>query len=133
MRQAGGDGYLVVLTDLDTEDWRRPGVDAIVRAGTPTGGAGAVVMLHDSGGDRSETVAALEILVPRLIAQGYRLTTVSEALGLPRAAVAGPGTRLRGQALRYAQLGGAGLAWLLTWLMLIAITLAGVRLLVQVA
>ena len=70
MRQAGGAGYLVVLADLDTEDWRRPGVPAIVQAATPAAGAGAVVMMHDSGGDRSQTVAALAVLLPRLQAQG---------------------------------------------------------------
>ncbi len=132
MRQAGRDGYLVVLDDLDTEDWRKPGVEAIADAGTPTGGAGAVVMMHDSGGDRSQTVAALEILLPRLAAQGYRVTTVSEALGLPAAQPAALGPRLRGHALRWAQLLGAGLAKLMTWLMVIALVLSGIRLLVQV-
>ncbi len=132
MRQAGQAGYLVVLTDLDTEDWRRPGVPAIVKLGTPAGGAGAVVMMHDSGGDRSQTVAALKVLLPRLAAQGYRFTTVSAALGLPPAPVAPVGQRLRGHALRWAQLLGGWLAQLLTWLMLIAVGLSGLRLLVQV-
>jgi peptidoglycan/xylan/chitin deacetylase (PgdA/CDA1 family)/glycosyltransferase involved in cell wall biosynthesis len=132
MREAGRAGYLLVLTDRDTEDWRRPGVPAIVAAATPPGGAGAVVMMHDSGGDRSQTVAALEVLLPRLTAQGYRFTTVSEALGLPADPVAPIGQRLRGQALRYAQLGGAALARLMTVLMLLAVLLAGLRLLVQV-
>src|SRR5437764_6509794 len=133
MRQAGGAGYLVVLADLDTEDWRRPGVPAIVQAATPAAGAGAVVMMHDSGGDRSQTVAALAVLLPRLQAQGYRFTTVSAALGLPGSPPATFGQRLRGQALRWAQLAGGWLAAGLTWLMLVAITLSGLRLMVQVA
>src|SRR5204862_7872482 len=54
LRRTGGAGYLVVLADLDTGDWRRPGVPAIVAAGTPAGGAGAVGMLHDGGGERAQ-------------------------------------------------------------------------------
>jgi len=88
--------------------------------------------MHDSGGDRSQTVATLKVLLPRLAAQGYRFTTVSAALGLPPAPVAPVGQRLRGHALRWAQLLGGWLAQLLTWLMLIAVGLSGLRLLVQV-
>src|SRR5512132_4189332 len=49
--------YRVVYADLDTNDWAKPGVSAIVRAALPKGHKGAVVMLHDGGGDRSQTVA----------------------------------------------------------------------------
>jgi cellulose synthase/poly-beta-1,6-N-acetylglucosamine synthase-like glycosyltransferase/peptidoglycan/xylan/chitin deacetylase (PgdA/CDA1 family) len=132
MRRIGGAGYLVVLADLDTQDWQRPGVASIVAAVRPANGAGAVVMMHDSGGDRSQTVAALRVLLPRLQAQGYRFVTVSEALGLPPLARAGLGQRLRGSALRWAQLVAAWTARVLTVLMLIAVILAGLRLLVQV-
>lgn len=78
-------GYRVVYTDLDTEDWRKPGVEAIVAAGTPAEGRGAVVMLHDGGGDRAETVAALERLIVKLKAEGYTFDTVSEAVKVPSA------------------------------------------------
>ena len=77
--------YRVVLASLDTEDWRTPGVDKIVAAGTPTDGAGAVIMLHDGGGDRSETVAAVEQLITTLQAQGYEFRTVTQAAGAPSA------------------------------------------------
>ncbi|MFC7484686.1 polysaccharide deacetylase family protein, partial [Luedemannella flava] len=63
LRDLAGNGLLVVLADRDTEDWRRPGVDAIVANATPPAGRGAVVMLHDSGGDRSQTVTALGLLL----------------------------------------------------------------------
>ncbi len=132
LRLAGRAGYLVVLTDLDTEDWRRPGVPAIVAAGTPAGGAGAVVMLHDGGGDRAQTVAALDVLIPQMQARGYRFTTVSAALGLPAAPVALPSQRLRGRVVRWAQLTGAALARSLTVLTLVAIVLSGLRLVIQV-
>ena len=52
MRQAGEMGYLVTLADLDSEDWRRPGRERIVTAALPTGGRGAVVLMHDGGGNR---------------------------------------------------------------------------------
>ena len=131
LRQVAGAGYLIVLADHDTEDWKRPGVKAIVTAARPARGAGAVVMMHDSGGDRAQTVAALETLLPRMQAQGYRFVTISEGLGLPGAPTASAGQRWRGQALRLAQLTGAWLAHAMTVLMLIAVVLAGLRLLVQ--
>ncbi|MGW7457854.1 bifunctional polysaccharide deacetylase/glycosyltransferase family 2 protein [Streptomyces sp. NPDC054797] len=81
--QAGLDGYLTVLTTQDSEDWRRPGVAGIVANSTPQGSDGQVLLMHDAGGDRSQTVAALEQLIPRLKAGGFRFTTVSEAVGLP--------------------------------------------------
>ena len=131
LRELGQAGYLVVLADLDSEDWRRPGVPAIVAATTPKAGAGAVVMMHDSGGDRSQTVAALRDLLPRLAQEGYRFTTVSEALRLPAEPAAPSGQRLRGYALRVAQLGADWLVRLMTILLAIAVVLAGARLAVQ--
>jgi cellulose synthase/poly-beta-1,6-N-acetylglucosamine synthase-like glycosyltransferase/peptidoglycan/xylan/chitin deacetylase (PgdA/CDA1 family) len=131
LRRIGSAGYLVALADHDTEDWRRPGVDAIVRAARPARGAGAVVMMHDSGGDRAQTVAALERLIPALQGQGYRFVTVSEGLRLPAAAPASAGERHRGQALRLAQLSGGWLTSAMTVLMLIAVVLTALRLLVQ--
>ncbi|WP_344944455.1 bifunctional polysaccharide deacetylase/glycosyltransferase family 2 protein [Actinomadura miaoliensis] len=87
-------GYVTVLADRDTGDWRRPGVERIVeraigpapgKGASPGGRArpGAIVMLHDSGGDRAQTVAAVDRLLTRLSARGYRFTTVSRAVGLP--------------------------------------------------
>ncbi len=80
--QAGQDGYLVVLTTLDTTDWARPTVAHIVAAAMPHGGRGAIVMFHDGGGDRSQTVAALPAIIIRLRAEGYRFATVTGALRL---------------------------------------------------
>jgi cellulose synthase/poly-beta-1,6-N-acetylglucosamine synthase-like glycosyltransferase/peptidoglycan/xylan/chitin deacetylase (PgdA/CDA1 family) len=59
-------GYITVLADLDGRDWERPGVPAIVRNSTPKNGRGAIVLLHDAGGDRSQTVKALDVLIPQL-------------------------------------------------------------------
>jgi peptidoglycan/xylan/chitin deacetylase (PgdA/CDA1 family)/glycosyltransferase involved in cell wall biosynthesis len=82
LRNAAADGYLTALTSLDSEDWRRPGVDRIVANATPKGSAGQVLLLHDGGGDRAQTVAALGRLLPRLAGQGVTFATVSDAVGM---------------------------------------------------
>ncbi|WP_246192554.1 polysaccharide deacetylase family protein [Kitasatospora atroaurantiaca] len=56
---------------VDTRDWARPGAPAIVATVQRDLRPGGVVLLHDAGGDRSQTVAALKQLLPWLIAQGY--------------------------------------------------------------
>jgi cellulose synthase/poly-beta-1,6-N-acetylglucosamine synthase-like glycosyltransferase/peptidoglycan/xylan/chitin deacetylase (PgdA/CDA1 family) len=132
MLRAGRTGHVLVLSDRDTKDWARPGVPAIVRAAQPARGAGAIVTMHDAGGDRRQTVQALDTLIPRLRAQGYRFVTVSAGLGMPAAPVATTAERWRGAAVRIAQLAGGGLARLMTLLMVIALTLGGLRLLLQV-
>ncbi|MGW4290243.1 bifunctional polysaccharide deacetylase/glycosyltransferase family 2 protein [Streptomyces sp. NPDC004673] len=81
----GGRGYLIVLNDRDSEDWRRPGAEEIIRRATPAKGKGAVVLMHDSGGDRSQTVQAIDTLLPRLQHEGYRFQTLTEALDAPSA------------------------------------------------
>ena len=80
--RAGRDGYLVVLANLDTTDWARPGVARIVAAATPRGRRGAIIMFHDGGGDRAQTVAALPAIITQLRARGYRFTTVTGGLHL---------------------------------------------------
>ncbi|WP_051110589.1 bifunctional polysaccharide deacetylase/glycosyltransferase family 2 protein [Longispora albida] len=124
-------GHLLVLADLDTRDWERPGADAIVRNATPQGTAGAVVLMHDAGGDRSQTVAALDRLLPQLKARGYRFTTVSEGLGLPGMAGAGLGTKSKGVALATAQQGAGGVVSVLEWLLAIGLGLGTLRAVVQ--
>ncbi len=106
--------YRVVLTDLDTRDWARPGVDAILREATPRGSRGAVIMLHDGGGDRSQTVAALDRLIPALQAHGYTFETVSQAAGVGRPwHSAGVAQRARGSAVTSAVRAGRWLVGVL--------------------
>ncbi|WP_189268257.1 bifunctional polysaccharide deacetylase/glycosyltransferase family 2 protein [Streptomyces fuscichromogenes] len=89
----GSRGYITVVNDRDSEDWRKPGVGRIVRNATPGAGKGAIVLMHDSGGDRHQTVQALDRLLPRLQQQGYTFDNLTEALNAPSAhtPVAGPG------------------------------------------
>jgi len=128
------DKYLVVLTDLDTKDWSNPGTKAIVAASTPEPGRGAVVMMHDGGGDRSQTVASVDQLLTALEPQGYRFTTVSEGLGMSEASTAATaGSQLRGTALRVAQLAAGWLTTLMMVLLAVALGLGLLRLPVQVS
>ena len=64
---------------IDSEDWRRPGSSAIeqrILKAKP----GSVILMHDGGGNRSQTVEALRSALPKLKAQGYRFVTVDELL-----------------------------------------------------
>jgi cellulose synthase/poly-beta-1,6-N-acetylglucosamine synthase-like glycosyltransferase/peptidoglycan/xylan/chitin deacetylase (PgdA/CDA1 family) len=101
LQDAGAHGYLVVLTNRDSEDWQRPGVAKIISNVLPASGTpGLLVMMHDSGGDRSQTVAALDQLIPMLKARGYTFTTVTGAVGLPSPiAPASTGQQWRGRIL----------------------------------
>ncbi len=84
-----GLGYYTVGMQIDPDDWRNPGVDTIVKATIEQAvdGAGHVVLLHDGGGDRSQTVAALPQIIDGLRAHGFELVTISNLLGLTRDAV----------------------------------------------
>jgi cellulose synthase/poly-beta-1,6-N-acetylglucosamine synthase-like glycosyltransferase/peptidoglycan/xylan/chitin deacetylase (PgdA/CDA1 family) len=77
----GSRGYITVVNDADSEDWRKPGVAKIIHRITPKNGKGEVALLHDSGGDRDQTLRALVRFVPRMQARGYRFQNLTEALG----------------------------------------------------
>ncbi|MCK8436495.1 glycosyltransferase [Streptomyces sp. D2-8] len=81
----GSKGYITIVNDTDSEDWRRPGAEQIIRNATPKNGNGAIVLMHDSGGDRSQTVAALDRYVSGLTDKGYRFNTLTAALDAPSA------------------------------------------------
>ncbi|MEV7870507.1 bifunctional polysaccharide deacetylase/glycosyltransferase family 2 protein [Streptomyces sp. NPDC088124] len=81
----GSRGYITVLNDRDSEDWKRPGVEEIIKRATPKGDKGALVLMHDSGGDRSQTVAALGRYLPEMQQRGFTFANLTEALGAPSA------------------------------------------------
>ena len=57
---------------VDPRDWARPGVSEIIATIMRTTRSGSIILEHDGGGDRSQTVAALQTVLPRLLDQGYR-------------------------------------------------------------
>ena len=56
---------------IDTADYLRPSPDTIVERAAAAG-PGSIVLMHDGGGDRSSTVAAVPKILERLKSQGYR-------------------------------------------------------------
>ncbi|MFD0522682.1 bifunctional polysaccharide deacetylase/glycosyltransferase family 2 protein [Paractinoplanes durhamensis] len=130
VRAVGEQGYLTVLDDVDSEDWKRPGVDAIVRNATPPNADGAIVLFHDAGGDRSQTVTALDRLIPRLQRDGFRFTTVTQAMGLPADPRAGAADVWRGRALVWTVRAADGVLRLLWVLLIVAGGLILIRTLV---
>ncbi|MFD8995940.1 bifunctional polysaccharide deacetylase/glycosyltransferase family 2 protein [Streptomyces abikoensis] len=118
LQQAAEDGYVTVLTTQDAEDWRRPGVDRVVAAATPRGDDGQILLMHDAGGDRSQTVAALATLLPDLKARGFGFATVGDAVGMAAPVQpAGTGDHLQGMALIWALQAGDFAVWLFGVLM----------------
>ncbi len=65
--------------NIDTEDWTKPGTNAIVEQ-IESAWPGAIVLMHDGGGDRSQTVEALAEALPDLKAQGYKFITIDELM-----------------------------------------------------
>jgi peptidoglycan-N-acetylglucosamine deacetylase len=65
-------GLIPLDWSVDPRDWARPGVTAIVQDILRTTRSGSIILEHDGGGDRSQTVAALKIVLPRLLDKGFR-------------------------------------------------------------
>lgn len=70
--------------NIDSRDWEKPGADAIVEQ-LESAWSGAIILMHDGGGDRSQTVEALKIALPRLKEQGYKFVTIDELMKYPLA------------------------------------------------
>ncbi|MEU6220787.1 polysaccharide deacetylase family protein, partial [Streptomyces sp. NPDC047022] len=118
LKQADAAGYVTVLSTQDAEDWQRPGVNRILANATPHGRAGQILLMHDAGGDRSQTVTALSVLIPRLEGQGFRFATVGAAVGMAGPVQrAGLGDHLQGMALINVLQAGDWAVWLLGVLM----------------
>jgi cellulose synthase/poly-beta-1,6-N-acetylglucosamine synthase-like glycosyltransferase/peptidoglycan/xylan/chitin deacetylase (PgdA/CDA1 family)/spore germination protein YaaH len=134
--QAQRAGYTVVGLHIDPNDWQRPGTDAIVRqvldqvADATAASSGNVILLHDGGGDRAQTVAALPRIIAALRARGYRFVTASQLVGVSPAqampvVTGGELWAVRTDVAIFVVL--AGLSAVLTWLFYVAITLGIAR------
>jgi len=79
-------GYITVSEDIDTEDWDFPGVEGMVgkvREGRLLGGD--IVLMHDAGGDRSQTVEALPAIIDYLRVRGDTIISLAQMVGVPPA------------------------------------------------
>ena len=94
-------GYLSVGLRIDPDDWDHPDAStpkriidtALTRLADHTDRPGQVILLHDSGGDRSWTVKALPGLIDALRAHGYKLVTIGDLAGMTPAEVLPPTSR----------------------------------------
>jgi peptidoglycan-N-acetylglucosamine deacetylase len=78
---ASGLGMTTVLWDVDPRDWSTPGTGAIKANVVGHAKPGSIVVMHDGGGPRGQTLAALPGIVASLKHRGYEFVTVSELLG----------------------------------------------------
>lgn len=84
-------GYTIVGLHVDPNDWQNPGTDAIVKQvidqvhGASDESSRNVILLHDGGGNRAQTVAALPRIISALQGEGYHFVTASQLVGVPPA------------------------------------------------
>jgi peptidoglycan/xylan/chitin deacetylase (PgdA/CDA1 family) len=81
VRTARSLGLATVLWNVDPRDWALPGVRTIERQVLAQVRPGSIIISHDGGGPRGETVAAYPSIIASLRARGYRIVTIPELLG----------------------------------------------------
>ena len=69
-----------IIWNVDPEDWSMPGTSTIIRRVLSAAGNGSIVLMHDGGGDRSQTVAALPTIITTLRQRGFRFVTVEQMI-----------------------------------------------------
>lgn len=82
--------YLVVLENIDPQDWAKPGADIILQRIKQQRRDGSIILLHDAGGDRSQTVQALPRILDWLRTRGDTVVPLSTLLGTTRDEVMPP-------------------------------------------
>ncbi|MBK5218698.1 MAG: polysaccharide deacetylase family protein [Thermoleophilia bacterium] len=78
---AGGLGMQTITWDVDPTDWQNPGSGAVYSRIVDAARPGSIILMHDGGGPRDGTLAALPGIIDTLRGRGYRFATVSELLG----------------------------------------------------
>jgi peptidoglycan/xylan/chitin deacetylase (PgdA/CDA1 family) len=78
---AGSLGMRTITWDVDPADWTTPGSAAVYSRVVGAAEPGSIILMHDGGGDRSGTLAALPAIIDTLRARGYGFATVSALLG----------------------------------------------------
>jgi peptidoglycan-N-acetylglucosamine deacetylase len=74
-------GLATILWNVDPSDWALPGVDAIEQRVLAQARPGSIILSHDGGGPRRETLAAYPYIIRMLRKRGYRFDTVPQLLG----------------------------------------------------
>jgi peptidoglycan/xylan/chitin deacetylase (PgdA/CDA1 family) len=69
-----------ILWNSDPRDWSRPGVNSIINYVLNNAQNGSIILMHDGGGDRSQSLAALPIIIEHLQAQGFTFVTIPQML-----------------------------------------------------
>jgi peptidoglycan/xylan/chitin deacetylase (PgdA/CDA1 family) len=80
--QARGLGLDTIEWDVDPRDWSRPGTDTIYSRVVGGARPESIILMHDGGGPRNETVSALPRIIRTLRSRGYGFVTIPELLGL---------------------------------------------------
>ena len=83
-------GYLVVLESIDPQDWAKPGADIILQRVKQQRPDGNIILLHDAGGDRGQTIEALPRILDYLQTRGDTIVPLSTLLGTTRDALMPP-------------------------------------------
>ena len=83
-------GYLTVAESIDPDDWERPGAQAIFDRVKNQRATGSVILMHDGGGDRSQTVEALPEIIDWLRSRGDVIVPLGDIINLPRDTVMPP-------------------------------------------
>ena len=78
-------GLATIQWDVDPRDWSTPGAGAIYARVVRLARGGSIVVMHDGGGPRSQSVQAVTSIIRTLRARGYELVTVSQMLGFRQA------------------------------------------------
>ncbi len=81
-KQAMKDGQAVFIWSADSNDWKKPAPETIARRVISQATPGGIALMHDGGGTRRNTVAALPIILETLQSRGYYFVTVPELLRL---------------------------------------------------
>src|SRR5947199_571921 len=90
--------YLIVLESIDPQDWSKPGADVILQRVKQQRRDGSIILLHDAGGDRSQTAEALPRILDWLHKRGDTVVPLSTLLGTTRDALM-PVVQNNGQSL----------------------------------
>jgi peptidoglycan/xylan/chitin deacetylase (PgdA/CDA1 family) len=80
--EARSQGMNTIQWDVDPTDWSTPGTGAIYSRIVSQTRPGSIILMHDGGGPRGQTLAALPRIINTLRARGYRFATVPQLLGL---------------------------------------------------